>query len=79
MTAWKRSDALNGAYGPRHDRLVDEEFVLVGSWRHKALRVRRTMSWQAPGVHSSGRVPNDKCQEFGVSTFAFRAIDHLAG
>lgn len=36
------------------------------------------MSWQAFGVYSSGRVPLDYCEAFGVTTSIFHTVDRLA-
>ena len=74
MVAWKRSDALNGAHGTRHDRLVDEEFLMAGSWRQKALCMWTTMSWQAPGV-----CPMIIVRRLALPPSLLRAIDRLAG
>lgn len=69
---------IERAHMDHDNRTLIEEFVLAGSWREKVLLMCRTMSWQAFGVYSSGRVLIDYYEVFGVAIFIFRTIDHLA-
>lgn len=82
-TAWKRSDALNGAHEPKRtiDDYLRKEFVTgrILAMKKSLMHVKRNdragklLAWTP-----LDRLSGDHCEVFGVSLHFSRTIDRLA-